>query len=122
VLVQGQTDNITFEVNGGGGHVNIWINWNNDMDWDDPGEKVEDKWYGDGIYSIPVTPPLTSVVGQTFLRARISLDGSLPPGGPASDGEVEDHEVWIEEAPPERDFGDAPDPTYPTFERSSAGA
>ncbi|MHC4575136.1 MAG: DUF7901 domain-containing protein, partial [Planctomycetota bacterium] len=33
VLVQGQTDNITFEVNGGGGHVNIWINWNNDMDW-----------------------------------------------------------------------------------------
>jgi len=115
VLVPGQTDNITFEVNGGGGHVNIWIDWNSDMDWDDAGEKVEDNSYGDGVHTLAVTCPAGSTVGQTFLRARISNDGSLPPGGSATDGEVEDHAVWIEEAPPELDFGDAPDPPYPTL-------
>ncbi|HUT30560.1 MAG TPA: GEVED domain-containing protein [Sedimentisphaerales bacterium] len=115
VLVQGQTANITFEVSGGGGQVNIWIDWNGDMDWSDAGEKVEDNWYGNGIWSVAVTPPLGSVIGQTFLRARISTDGSLPPGGAATDGEVEDHEVSIEQAPEELDFGDAPDPNYPTL-------
>ncbi|MBN1766812.1 MAG: hypothetical protein JW860_16280 [Sedimentisphaerales bacterium] len=109
VLTENVAGNILYLVSGGGGDVNIWIDWNQNQSWLDPGEKVEDIYRGNGLYVLPVTPPAGSA-GTTFLRARISNDGSLPPdGGPASDGEVEDHEVYIEEAPEDLDWGDAPD-------------
>jgi len=117
ILVVGRTDTISFEVNGaaGGGVVQIWIDWNANMSWLDAGEMVYNMWQPNGVQSFSVTPPAGSSIGQTFLRARISTNGGLPPDGPASDGEVEDHEVWIEQGPEELDFGDAPDPTYPTW-------
>ncbi|MHC4332776.1 MAG: DUF7901 domain-containing protein [Planctomycetota bacterium] len=116
VLVEGQTDTITFQVSGGvgGGVVQIWIDWNGNMSWLDAGEMVYHNLDPDGVHSFSVTPPAGSS-GQTFLRARISSGGGLPPDGPASDGEVEDHLVVIEDAPLELDYGDAPDPCYPTW-------
>jgi hypothetical protein len=114
VLVEGQTSNITFQVSGGGGVVQIWIDWNGNMSWSDAGEMVYNNLEPDGLNGFTVTPPAGSA-GQTFLRARISANGGLPPDGPASDGEVEDHEVRIEPPPVEYDYGDAPDPNYPTL-------
>jgi hypothetical protein len=110
VLVEGVTDTIAFEVNGGGGVVQIWIDWNQNLSWLDAGEMVYNNPEPDGVNGFTVTPPAGSA-GQTFLRARISTGGGLPPDGPASDGEVEDHEVIIEEPPVELDYGDAPDDT-----------
>jgi hypothetical protein len=111
VLIQGQPTTVPLEVNGapaGGAWVDGWIDWNGDMTWDDASERV---LLGgpvpDGVYSFGVMAPLGSVVGQTFARFRISSVGGLSPTGPAPDGEVEDYEVWIEEA--QRDWGDAPD-------------
>jgi hypothetical protein len=52
---------------------------------------------GDGVHSISVTPPLDSVVRQTFARFRISSKGGLTPAGLAADGEVEDYLVTIQE-------------------------
>jgi len=118
VLVQGVGDNIKVEVNGGGGVVEVWVDWNGDKTWAHPGEQIFSGWLPDGFHNIPVTAPFGSVLGQTFARFRISSQGGLTPEGPAHDGEVEDHEVFIEEGEP-LDFGDAPtDPAglnYPTL-------
>lgn len=95
-LVEGQPGDIDVEVNGGGGYLNVWVDWNGDQDWDDPGELVFSGLVPDGVVIIPVTPPVGST-NITFLRARINTTGLLTPYGPADDGEVEDHEIFIEE-------------------------
>jgi len=117
-LVQGTANTITYEVNGGGGVVEAWIDWDGDQTWVATEMIVGGSFLADGNHSVVVTAPLGSVVGQTFARFRISTAGGLPPEGPAGDGEVEDHEVFIEEEPDLWDFGDAPEipgsPGYPT--------
>jgi hypothetical protein len=52
---------------------------------------------------------------MTFARFRISSGGAPLYTGLLPDGEVEDYQVQIEEEVPVLDFGDAPDPTYPTM-------
>jgi len=96
----GVTSAITFEVNDGGsgtgGVVEAWIDWNADMIWQ-ASETVVNAYYPAGVYAVNVTPPAAAVPGQTFSRWRISLNGGLGPVGGAPEGEVEDHEVWIDE-------------------------
>ncbi|MBN1765831.1 MAG: hypothetical protein JW860_11275, partial [Sedimentisphaerales bacterium] len=117
-FILGQPGSIDFDVSGGGGVVQIWIDWNIDQIWQ-AGEQVVNAAYVNGTYTVPLTPPPGAVVGQTFLRARISINGGLSPVGPAPDGEVEDHELYIEEEQPdELDWGDAPDGPYPTLSAS----
>jgi len=123
VLNQGMVETITVEVydpGGAGGVVEAWIDWDGDSTWQHPGEQIYAGWLPSGPNAITVSVPASSVVGQTFARFRISINGGLPPDGPATDGEVEDHEVYIEVGhQDELDFGDAPDgaaaPGYPTL-------
>ena len=61
-------------------------------------------------FAIPGTPPFPA--GPTFARFRCSSQAGLGPAGGAPDGEVEDYQVRIEEP---LDWGDAPDPAYPTL-------
>jgi hypothetical protein len=77
------------------GIVDIWIDYNGDEDWDDPGEFEFSGWMGDGPNTVIVNPPAGSVIGQTFARCRISTAGVGSPTGQADDGEVEDHMVTI---------------------------
>ena len=109
VLTQGVSANITFQVSGGGGFVDGWIDWNANGAWEHPGERVVTGYYGDGNYVVPVTPPAGAAIGQTFARFRINYDESITPTDVARGGEVEDHLVEILEAPDELDFGDAPE-------------
>ena len=109
-LTQGIPNNITVRVSGGG-IVEIWIDFDGSGSWE-AAELVFGGPLLDGINLVPVTAPVGSVVGQTFARCRISINGTGSPVGLALDGEVEDHEVIIE---PGLDFGDAPDPCYPTL-------
>jgi hypothetical protein len=97
VLVQGQPDTVFLDICGGGGIVELWIDYNGDQDWDDAGELEFSGWMGDGPGAIVVNPPAGSVIGQTFARCRISTAGTNAPTGQADDGEVEDHMVQIEE-------------------------
>ncbi|MFH1313956.1 MAG: T9SS type A sorting domain-containing protein [Candidatus Eisenbacteria bacterium] len=100
ILMQGGTSAITFEVNDGGagtgGVVEAWIDFDGSRTWD-AAELIVAGWFAAGMHMVNVTTPGTAVIGQTFARFRISSIGGLPPVGPASDGEVEDHEVYIEE-------------------------
>ena len=102
------------------GFLDGWFDWNQDGDWDDVGEQLfssQSLTAGENILSIEV--PNDASLGATFARFRFSSEGGLAPGGSAVDGEVEDYRVSISDAP--IDFGDAPDPSYPTL-LSSDGA
>ncbi len=101
-LVAGGTATISFNVAGAAGCIDAWIDWNQDQTWDDtvgsdekfPTGAVSCFPIGTGTLSLPV--PAAALPGQTFLRVRISSAGGLPPTGNAPDGEVEDHEVFVE--------------------------
>jgi hypothetical protein len=102
VLTQGAASTITFEVNdtgaGPGGVVEAWIDFNGNQTWEHPAEQIIAGWFAAGMHAINITTPASAAVGQTFARFRISSGGGLPPDGGATDGEVEDHEVQIEES------------------------
>jgi hypothetical protein len=101
---------ITYEVNGGNGFVEGWIDWNGDQSWD-ASELILSGMYAPGFHNINVVPPAASIIGQTFARFRISSAGTGSPMGPATDGEVEDHEVWIDEGPQTYKWEQRPDLT-----------
>jgi C1A family cysteine protease len=111
-LVAGQNAFITVEGNGGGagGFVDAWIDFDSDRTWQ-AGEHIFAGWLSDGVHTIPSTVPMGSVPGPTFARFRISSQGGLPSVGFAPDGEVEDHEVWIEPLPENTKWVQLPDLT-----------
>ncbi len=100
--------------------INAWIDFNADRDWIDAGEQIITDGTGtpggtNGFsFAIPGTPPFPT--GPTFARFRCSTLTGLGPAGMAPDGEVEDYQVLIEEP---MDWGDAPDPSYPTLSASN---
>ena len=98
ILVPGQSEIISIEVNGGGGIVQAWIDFNKDMSWD-ASEKIYDGFLPTGSHSISISVPVSALTGQTFARFRISKQCGLTPVGSAPEGEVEDHEVFIESQP-----------------------
>jgi hypothetical protein len=105
--------NVTSVISGGAnGLLDAWIDFNIDGDWDDAGEQIIDneELDGDNDFDFNVPAPPDSEFGKTFARFRLSSQGDLAPTGLAESGEVEDYEVEIV-----ADFGDAPDPTYPTL-------
>jgi uncharacterized repeat protein (TIGR01451 family) len=93
--------------------LNAWIDFNDDGDWDDPGEQVfTDEALVTGTNSLSFTVPMDTSPGEDVnTRFRVSTAGSLGYTGEATDGEVEDHQVYIDKI----DLGDAPDPTFPTL-------
>jgi len=107
-----QDFNITYRVNGGGGAVHGWIDYNADGDWDDPGEHFLNRaeHVAEGQHTETYHVPDNATLGETFARFRIATyeEGmTFEPTGLKDDGEVEDYLVEI--FGPEEDFGDAPD-------------
>jgi hypothetical protein len=97
VLTQAGVSTITFQVNGGNAQVDGWIDFDASTTWE-AAEQVVSGVFAPGMHAVNITTPASAVVGQTFARFRINTGAALSPVGAASDGEVEDHEVWIEEA------------------------
>lgn len=96
------------------GFINAWIDFNDDGDWDDRGERIfynELVKVGSNTLEFFVaSPSVNDVLMKTFGRFRFSRGGNLNYLGPAPDGEVEDYQVTIITEPqPHLDFGDAPD-------------
>ncbi len=110
VLTAGQPGSVTITVAGGaaGGYVDAWIDFNGNGVWE-ASERIYSGWMLQGPNPVSFIVPL-GFSGQTFARFRINSQAAgLPPTGGAQDGEVEDHEVFIEEEQEELDWGDAPD-------------
>lgn len=119
---------ITVTVTGGWGQLDAWIDWNMDGDWLEPDEKLvfinpTGGTVAPGVNILSFEVPRGINTGITYARFRLTTGNAAYPNftpsptGPASDGEVEDYKVQIVEQA--RDYGDAPEPTYPTS--ASAG-
>ncbi len=71
--------------------LNGWIDWNQDGDWDDAGEKVvSNAAVTSGANSFNITPPAGAKSGLANVRWRIANEANLGPTGMAFSGEVED--------------------------------
>jgi hypothetical protein len=118
------------------GVLDAWIDWNNDGVWD-ASEKIAFR-DGDGnpvaqihagtnqlTFDVPVGLTAGGTF-ETYARFRFSTTGllsdgtAMQPTGEALDGEVEDYRIAV--VPYLADWGDAPDPTYPTLESSNGAS
>lgn len=96
--------NLTVNLNTGGNYViysNVWIDWNQDFDFDDAGEEydlgsIQNTSNGPTSLSpISISVPANAVLGKT--RMRVSCFHNAPPTACMInvDGEVEDYTVVI---------------------------
>jgi hypothetical protein len=96
------------------GLLDAWVDFNQDGDWNDANEQIfNSQNVSAGDNTLTVSVPDGSVDGLAIARFRLSSTGGLATTGEASSGEVEDYQVSVVD--PGLDFGDAPDPTYPTL-------
>ena len=114
-LIAGATVNVQVTASVAG-YLNAWIDWNSNGSWADPREQVyHNVWLSPGInnlvLNVPVPPDI--VAGGPHSRWRFTTYAPALPSftGKEIDGEVEDYEVELQVL----DFGDAPDPLYPTL-------
>jgi len=109
-LVVGQQATVAVTASAAG-RLDAWIDFNDDGDWSDTGEKIiNDVLLNQGESLHLFTVPATARGDALVARFRLSSQGELLPTGPADDGEVEDYQVPLSRL----DYGDAPAP-YPTL-------
>jgi hypothetical protein len=90
-LIRDDHNDVEVEVHGGPGVLDAWIDYNQDGDWLDAGEKIADHLaVVSGLNRFGIYIPATALPGQTYARFRLSSAGSAAPTGAADDGEVED--------------------------------
>jgi hypothetical protein len=77
-----------------GDQCGIWIDWNQDADFNDAGESIAT---GGGPYTFmaTITPPTWAQLGDTRMRIRIRDSGTLSPCGDLTYGEVEDYTITV---------------------------
>ncbi|WP_058119740.1 GEVED domain-containing protein [Photobacterium kishitanii] len=80
------------------GYISVWIDWNNDGDWNDSGEQsINDMAVTAGNNILPI-PTSSSATGTNFwTRTRYCTNSSdcNTVTGVANDGEVEDHRIAL---------------------------
>ena len=81
----------------GVGFVDGWVDYNQDGDWNDPGERILDSVaVVAGMNALVAnTTPSGALLGETFARFRLSRVGPTFPTGLVVDGEVEDYAVRV---------------------------
>lgn len=78
--------------------IAAWVDWNNDFDFDDAGERIAYVLVQTGWSNVfTITVPTTALLGAHKMRCRIS-DGSISPITPCGSvqyGEVEDYTINV---------------------------
>ena len=81
-----------------GAQLDAWIDFNGDGSWAGPGEQIFDSQsVVSGANNLTFDVPSYAIAGATYARFRLSTAGDLGVGGVASDGEVEDYQVTIDD-------------------------
>ena len=78
--------------------IAVWIDYNNDLDFNDAGEQIAYVLVADGWSNqFTFTVPTTAVTGTVYMRVRISYqpDGAIATCGESTYGEVEDYKVQL---------------------------
>lgn len=120
-LIPGQNAQVHIQANWQNALLHAWVDFNCDGDWSDPGEQIfADLPVNLGHNALNFIVPFNATSGTTYARFRINTQLGTPFFGYSPNGEVEDYK-WIIEEITDLDFGDAPDPSYPTL-LSSDGA
>jgi hypothetical protein len=89
---------ITIEYGEEGDQGGLWIDWNQDEDFEDAEETIAlDGSPGAGPYSASVNPPPDASLGETRMRVRVVRDHEPEPCGEQDAGEVEDYTVVVVE-------------------------
>jgi large repetitive protein len=92
--------------------LDAWIDFDGDGVFNDPRDRIATGMaLVSGANTVTVNVPCDAKSVISYARFRLSSTGVAGPGGAAVDGEVEDYEVTVMGL----DFGDAPDPGYPTL-------
>ncbi len=102
----GQTADLSVEVSlnnffdvGSNEWASIWIDWNQDKVFADNEQmfSLSDQWFDNGMTTLTpsFTVPTDALLGDTWMRARITYDGPLTPTGDYFTGEVEDYQVSV---------------------------
>ena len=100
------------------GFLSAWIDFDGSGDWAGAGEMIFSMIpVTAGLNNLTFAVPASASAGlQTFARFRFTTGSVIMSyTGLVADGEVEDYGVVIEVQEPIYDFGDAPDPSYPTL-------
>lgn len=114
---------VTFNVDarGAGGFLEVFVDWNNDGDFEDAGEQpIVDLQDTDGNDATPIqvtiTPPGNTVTATSFARFRWSTAQGVGIQDPAGDGEVEDYQITLIAAEPaDLSLALTPSTASPTF-------
>jgi len=96
------------------GFLNAWVDFNRNGIWDASEKVFAGQPVAAGITALSFPVPPAAVVGSSYARFRFNTQVlSLPPGGPAPDGEVEDYALQIEDGsiPHKMHWAQLPDPT-----------
>ena len=78
-----------------GDQCGIWVDWNHNFDFTDPGEEVTVNNAGGGIFDGTITPPIGTPAGPARMRVRITWTGTLGPCDNAGYGETEDYTINV---------------------------
>ncbi len=92
-----KTENLPIAVTGTG-FLSVWIDWNNDGDFDDADEQIAiGRSVTTGTVDLSVLVPATAKGGDHIVRARVCSVASEcnTPGGFANDGEAEDYIIPV---------------------------
>jgi hypothetical protein len=92
--------------------LDAWIDFDGDGAFGDPRDRIATGLaLVAGANVVPVNVPCDARSVVSYSRFRLSSTGVPTAGGPAPNGEVEDYAQGVAGL----DFGDAPDPAYPTL-------
>ncbi|MCH9651819.1 MAG: DUF11 domain-containing protein [Deltaproteobacteria bacterium] len=116
MLVRGQMATITV-TSSMAARLDGWVDLDGAGGFAGADQIITDQPVTSGANTFNFAVPANAAVGRSYARFRLSTAGGLGATGPAADGEVEDYVVTIKGF----DFGDLPNPTYPTL-LASGGA
>ncbi len=77
-----------------GDEYGVWVDWNQDGDFDDANEVIASS-VGDDVFSVDVIAPAIASTGSTRLRIRVNYNSAALPCGNTSWGEVEDYTINV---------------------------
>ena len=111
-VAQGSTVDLSVQVDTDGNytvHVFVWIDWNQDGDFDDSGEaydlgQIQESAQNQGNTPLPILPiliPINAQLGSTRMRVSARYNTNPTPCFTNFDGEVEDYTVIVEEPGPD---------------------